>query len=170
MRFVLPKGVVVPLLMVLLGALQPASALEPAKGKVVLTITGKIGQKNTANAATFDMAMIEKLPQQTFTTMTPWDKKPIEFTGPLLRDVLGAAKAQGSVIKAAALNDYQTTIPVEDAQKFDVVVAHKMNGANIPIKTKGPLFIVYPFDKKTELRSTVYYERSAWQLKSMVIE
>ena len=102
--------------------------------------------------------------------MTPWDKKPIEFTGPLLRDVLGAAKAQGSVIKAAALNDYQTTIPVEDAQKFDVVVAHKMNGANIPIKTKGPLFIVYPFDKKTELRSTVYYERSAWQLKSMVIE
>lgn len=170
MRFLLPKGVVVPLLMVLLGAFQPASALEPAKGKVVLTITGKIGQKNTANAATFDMAMIEKLPQQTFTTMTPWDKKPIEFTGPLLRDVLGAAKAQGSVIKAAALNDYQTTIPVEDAQKFDVVVAHKMNGANIPIKTKGPLFIVYPFDKKTELRSTVYYERSAWQLKSMAIE
>jgi hypothetical protein len=51
-----------------------------------------------------------------------------------------------------------------------VVVAHKMNGANIPIKTKGPLFIVYPFDKKAELRSTVYYERSAWQLKSMVIE
>lgn len=170
MKSVLAKSVVVSLGVAILGALQPASALEPAKGKVVLTITGKIGQKNTANAATFDMAMIEKLPQQTFTTMTPWDKKPIEFTGPLLRDVLGAAKAQGSVIKAAALNDYQTTIPVEDAQKFDVVVAHKMNGANIPIKTKGPLFIVYPFDKKTELRSTVYYERSAWQLKSMVIE
>lgn len=170
MKSVLAKSVVVSLGVAILGALQPASALEPAKGKVVLTITGKIGQKNTANAAAFDMAMIEKLPQQTFTTMTPWDKKPIEFTGPLLRDVLGAAKAQGSVIKAAALNDYQTTIPVEDAQKFDVVVAHKMNGANIPIKTKGPLFIVYPFDKKTELRSTVYYERSAWQLKSMVIE
>jgi hypothetical protein len=170
MKSVLAKSVVVSLGIVMLGALQPASALEPPKGKVVLTISGKIGQKNTANAATFDMAMIEKLPQQTFTTMTPWDKKPIEFTGPLLRDVLGAAKAQGSVIKAAALNDYQTTIPVEDAQKFDVVVAHKMNGANIPIKTKGPLFIVYPFDKKSELRSTVYYERSAWQLKSMVIE
>jgi hypothetical protein len=167
---VLAKRIVASLSVALLGALQPAFALEPAKGKVVLTIAGKIAQKNTPTAATFDMAMIEKLPQQTFTTMTPWDKKPIEFTGPLLRDVLAAAKAQGTVIKAAALNDYQTSIPVEDAQKFDVVVAHKMNGANIPVKTKGPLFIVYPFDKKAELRSTVYYERSAWQLKSMVIE
>jgi hypothetical protein len=164
MIFVLAKRIVASLSVALLGALQPAFALEPAKGKVVLTISGKIAQKNTPTAATFDMAMIEKLPQQTFTTMTPWDKKPIEFTGPLLRDVLA------TVIKAAALNDYQTSIPVEDAQKFDVVVAHKMNGANIPVKTKGPLFIVYPFDKKAELRSTVYYERSAWQLKSMVIE
>jgi len=161
---------VVSLAVALLGTLQPAFALEPAKGTVVLTISGKVAEKNTPTAAVFDLAMIEKLPQQTFTTMTPWDKKPIEFRGPLLRDVLAAAKAQGTVIKAAALNDYQTRIPVEDAQKFDVVVAHKMNGADIPVKTKGPLFIVYPFDKKAELRSTVYYERSAWQLKSLVIE
>jgi hypothetical protein len=45
-----------------------------------------------------------------------------------------------------------------------------MNDQDIPVKTKGPLFIVYPYDSKPELRSTVYYERSAWQLKSMAIE
>lgn len=148
----------------------PAMALDAPKGKVILTISGKVADKNTASAATFDLAMIEKLPQQTFTTMTPWDKQPIKFTGPLLRDVLAAAKASGTTIKAAALNDYQTSIPLEDAQKFDVILAHKMNGEEIPVKTKGPLFIVYPFDTKAELRSTVYYERSAWQLKSMTIE
>lgn len=148
----------------------PAHALDAPKGKVILTISGKVADKNTATAATFDLAMIEKLPQQTFTTMTPWDKQPIKFTGPLLRDVLAAAKASGSTIKAAALNDYQTSIPLDDAQKFDVILAHKMNGEAIPVKTKGPLFIVYPFDTKAELRSTVYYERSAWQLKSMTIE
>ncbi len=154
----------------LLVSAYPALALDPAKGKVILTIQGKVAEKNTANAAVFDLAMIEKLPQQTFTTMTPWDKQPIKFTGPLLRDVLAAAKASGTTIKAAALNDYQTSIPLEDAQKFDVIVAHKMNGEDIPVKTKGPLFIVYPFDTKAELRSTTYYERSAWQLKSMTIE
>jgi hypothetical protein len=156
-------------LSVLLFAL-PVAALQPPSEKVILTISGKVGEKNTPNAAVFDLPMLAKLPQQTFTTMTPWDKQPIKFTGPLLRDVLAAAKANGVTIKAAALNDYQTSIPFADAQKFDVILAHQMNGEAIPVKTKGPLFIVYPFDTKAELRSVVYYERSPWQLKSMTIE
>jgi hypothetical protein len=157
-------------LLSLLCCVQSALALQPPTGKVILTISGKVGEKNTASAAVFDMAMLESLPQRTFTTLTPWDKQPITFTGPLLRDVLAAAKAGGSTLKAAALNDYQTSIPADDAQKFDIVLAHKMNGKDIPVKTKGPLFIVYPFDAKPELRSTVYFERSAWQLKSLNIE
>lgn len=148
----------------------PAAALQPAKGKVILSIAGNVAEKNTANAAVFDLAMLESLPQRSFTTMTPWDKQPIKFTGPLLRDVLAAAKATGTTIKAMALNDYQSSIPLDDAQKFDVILAHKMNDQSIPVKTKGPLFIVYPYDTNPELRSTTYYERSAWQLKSLTIE
>ena len=148
----------------------PALALPPAKGKVILTISGKVAEKNSAEAAEFDLAMLQKLPQQTFVTMTPWDKKPIKFTGPLLRDVLAAAKASGQTMKATALNDYQTRIPMDDATRFDVIVAHQMNGEAIPVRTKGPLFIVYPYDSKAELRATTYYERSAWQLKALVIE
>jgi hypothetical protein len=147
-----------------------AHALQPAKGKVILSISGKVAETNAPGAAQFDLAMLEKLPQQTFTTMTPWDKQPVRFTGPLLRDVLAAVKASGTTLKAAALNDYMTSIPVDDANRFDVILAHKMNGANIPVRTKGPLFIVYPYDSKAELRSSVYYERSAWQLKSLVLE
>ncbi len=147
-----------------------AGALGTPTGKVVLTITGKIGQTNSPQGAQFDMVMLEKLPQHSFTTLTPWGKKPIQFTGPLLRDVLAAVKAQGSVITAMALNDYQTSIPVEDAMKYDMVIAHKMNGQAIAVKTKGPLFIVYPFDAKPELRSATYYERSPWQLKSLTLK
>ena len=135
-----------------------------------MTITGKIAEKNTPAAAVFDLAMLKALPQQTFTTMTPWDKKPITFSGPLLRDVLAAAKANGTTIKAAALNDYQTSIPLADAQNFDVIVAHTMNGEAIPVKTKGPLFIVYPFDANPVLQSKLYYERAIWQLKAIEVE
>ena len=148
----------------------PAAALQAAQGKVILTISGQVAEKNTPTAAVFDLAMLQKLPQHSFTTMTPWDKQPITFTGPLLRDVLAAAKATGTTIRASALNDYQTSIPLEDAHTYDVVLAHQMNGKAIPVKTKGPLFIVYPYDTKPELRSSVYYERSAWQLKSMTID
>ena len=152
-----------------LAAFQ-VQALEQASGKVILTVAGKIAEKNTSSTATFDLAMIQKLPQHTFVTMTPWEKKPIQFTGPLLRDLLLAVKASGNTLKAAAINDYMTSIPVEDAKKFDVIMAHKMNGQDIPVKTKGPLFIVYPFDTKPELQTSTYYERSAWQLKSLTIE
>ncbi|MDT8992287.1 molybdopterin-dependent oxidoreductase [Curvibacter sp. APW13] len=147
-----------------------AQSLPPAAGKVVLTVSGKVGERNSANGAAFDMEMLKKLPQRSFTTMTPWDKKPIKFTGPLLRDVLAAAKAQGQTLKASALNDYQTTIPADDATRFDVIVARQMDDQDIPVKTKGPLFIVYPYDTLKELRATTYYERSAWQLKALVVE
>jgi hypothetical protein len=153
-----------------LSSAVPALALPPASGKVILTISGKVAEKNTADAAQFDLAMLEKLPQQTFTTKTPWSKDPIKFTGPLLRDVLAAAKANGTTIKAVALNDYKTAIPVDDAKRYDMIVAHRMNGELIPVRTKGPLFIVYPFDSKAELQSSKFYARSAWQLKSMDIE
>jgi hypothetical protein len=153
-----------------LGGALPALALPPATGKVVLTLTGKIDEKNAGNKTVFDLAMLEKLPQQTFTTKTPWDKQPVKFTGPLLRDVLAAAKASGTTLKASALNDYKTSIPLADAMRFDMVLAHKMNDRAIPVRTKGPLFIIYPFDTKAELRSAVYYERSAWQLKSIDVE
>ena len=147
-----------------------AGPLGAPTDKVVLTISGKIGERNSPQGVQLDMAMIEKLPQHSFTTLTPWEKQPIQFTGPLLRDVLAAVKAQGTVIKAMALNDYQSSIPVEDAMKFDMVMAVKMNGQPIPVKTKGPLFIVYPYDARPELRSAVYYERSPWQVKSLTLE
>ncbi|WP_293935596.1 molybdopterin-dependent oxidoreductase [Iodobacter sp.] len=148
----------------------PAAALEPASGKIILTINGKVGEKNTATAAVFDLAMLEKLPQQSFSTKTPWDALPIKFTGPLLRDVLRAAKASGQQIKAVALNDYKTEIPFDDVNQFNMLLAHKMNGQAIPARTKGPLFIVYPYDSKPELQTKPYYERSAWQVKTLSIE
>jgi hypothetical protein len=38
------------------------------------------------------------------------------------------------------------------------------------VRDKGPLFIVYPYDSKPELKSQTYYGRSAWQLAKLIIE
>ncbi len=45
-----------------------------------------------------------------------------------------------------------------------------MNGQAIPVRTKGPLFIVYPYDSKPELSNKTYYDRSAGQLQRLEIE
>jgi hypothetical protein len=145
-------------------------ALDAAPGKVVLSIAGNVTKANAGAKADFDMAMLEKLPQHSFTTATPWYPQPKTFTGPLLRDVLAAAGAKGALLRAVALNDYKIEIPAGDADKFDVIVARLLDGQPMPVREKGPLFIVYPFDSSTELRSERYYSRSAWQLRTLEVK
>ncbi|OGB27323.1 MAG: hypothetical protein A3B67_03795 [Burkholderiales bacterium RIFCSPHIGHO2_02_FULL_66_10] len=147
-----------------------ALALDAPKERAILAVTGKIAEKNAGDKARFDMKMIEALPQHSFTTSTPWFDKPVKFTGPLLADVLAAVKASGSQISAVAINDYKISIPVEDTTQYKVVVARLIDDKAIPVREKGPLFVVYNFDSATELRTSIYYERSIWQLKALDVQ
>ena len=147
-----------------------ALALDAPKERPILAVSGKIAARNAGETARFDMKMIEALPQHSFTTSTPWFDRPVKFTGPLLSDLLAAVKASGTSISAEAINDYRITIPVADATRFKVIVARQIDDRPIPVREKGPLFVVYPFDSNAELRTSVYYERSIWQLKALDIQ
>ncbi len=150
--------------------MAPARALDKATGPVVLTVFGRVREPNAGSAAQFDMAMLESLPQHSFVTRTPWYSTPRKFTGPLLRDVLAACGAMGSNLRARALNDYRIDLPYEDTQRFDVLLARLLDDQPMAVRDKGPLFIIYPFDSSAELRTTVYFSRSAWQLKSLEVQ
>lgn len=154
----------------LLSSSLSAGGLPAPTGRVVLTFSGQIGKTNQGKTAVFDMAALEALPQHSFTTHTPWYDRPVKFTGPLLADLLVAVKAQGKTIRATAINDYTISVPLADAQKHGVIVARLLDDQPMAVRDKGPLFVIYPFDSKAELRTSVYYERSIWQLKRMTIE
>jgi hypothetical protein len=47
-----------------------AMALDKPEGRVVLTISGSVSQANNGSNAVFDMKMLEKMPQKTFSTQT----------------------------------------------------------------------------------------------------
>lgn len=157
----------------LLGAVFAGSAtaqtLDAPKERPVLTVSGKIGVKNAGDVARFDMKMLEALPQHSFTTRTPWYDKPVKFTGPLLADVLAAVKASGTTVHAVAINDYKISIPIGDTQ-HKPIVARLLDDKPMPVREKGPLFVVYPFDSSADLRNSTYYERSIWQLKALDIQ
>jgi hypothetical protein len=159
--------------LVLAGALAfaaawPAAALDAPTGKVILTVTGQITVRNIADAAQFDLAMLEKLPQTSFHTKTPWYPEPRKFTGVRLRDLLAALGAQGRAsVSAEAINDYRAVIPAEDFNEYDVLVAWHLDDAPMLVRDKGPLVIIYPFDAHAKLRSAVRYGRAVWQLKAL---
>jgi hypothetical protein len=152
-----------------LGLSLHAQALERPVGPVVLTVTGRVRQTNVGNSVQFDMAMLEAMPQQTVKTRTPWFAQARRFTGPLLRDVLSAAGASGNLMRLIALNDYRVDMPVDDAQRYDVVMARLIDDKPLSVRDKGPLFVIYPFDDKPELHGAMHYARSAWQLRTIEV-
>lgn len=168
--------VLAALLSVALGAgwvpLGPARAqgLEPPQGRVIFTISGRISQTNGTGVADFDRAMLLALPAATIETMTPWTDGVTKFEGPLARDLLQRVGAKGSRVKALAINDYSVVIPVSDFETYPVILAMKMNGEVLRTRTKGPLWVIYPWSEKPELRSEVIYGRSIWQVKEIVVE
>ena len=146
---------------------QAAWALEPAKGKVLLSISGRLNLNNGAGRADFDLAMLDALPQHSFVTSTPWFKSARKFSGPLVRDLLAAVGAQSQTLVAVALNDYKIEIPLDDVRRYPVLLATRLDDQPMRVRDKGPLFIIYPFDASADLRSERYYSRSAWQLRHL---
>lgn len=153
----------------LAGSAATLSVASSAQAVGNLTVSGKTGEGQQVRIV-LDLADLERMPQHSFSTNSPWTKEPQEYTGPLLRDVLALLKSSGTQIHAIALNEYKVTIPVEDARRFDVIVAHRINNKPIPIRERGPYFVMYPFDQRPELQRADYYNRSIWQLKSILIE
>jgi hypothetical protein len=146
-----------------------AESLQAPSGRVILTVSGRIGVSNEGEAARFDRAMLEAIGMASFTTTTPWYDGPVTFEGVPMTKLLQRLGAQGDMVQAIALNDYSTEIPVADFAQHGVLLALKRDGAYLTVRDKGPLFIVYPYDSDPALKSPRYYGRSAWQVARLVV-
>jgi hypothetical protein len=160
---------------VLISSIAPlggqATATTPTAGhKPLLTVTGQISAPTTDRSATFDMATLEGLGLDGFETTTPWYSGPVRFDGVRMSRLMQEVGATGTSVRAVALNDYTTDVPISDFEKYGVILATKRDGAYMPVRDKGPLFIVYPYDSAPELKAQRYYSRSAWQVIRLVIE
>lgn len=147
-----------------------AAALEVPKGQVVLTVRAPhLAHANVGDTAQFDLAMLEALAGRSATMETPWTDGQVSFSGPFLRGILAAAGAKGRALKVRALNDYTAQLPIEDAETLDTIVATRMNGQPMSVRNKGPLFLIYPFDKDRSLFNEKYFSRSVWQIKEIEV-
>lgn len=144
-------------------------ALVRPRRTVVLTMSGQIGLTNRGAEVDWDVPMLNAMPQKKIMTKTPWDKVAKTFSGPLLRDVLLAVQARGQILHALGLNEFSVFIPAADAENYDVVVATRVNGELLSIRSRGPLMIMYPFDSEPTLQKSSYYERCVWQLRRLVV-
>ncbi|MEM7523945.1 MAG: molybdopterin-dependent oxidoreductase [Pseudomonadota bacterium] len=139
----------------LIAAATSASAGDPA-----------LNLRHGGSGASVDYSLeeLQAMPSTTFSTSTLWTEGVVEFTGVSLRDFLEMSEITDGSLVATAINDYAVSIPVSDAVEGGPIIAYAMNGAPMSRRDKGPLWIVYPFDSRSEYQSETIYSRSIWQL------
>ena len=152
------------------SAAQAIEALPQPSGPVLLTVTGKISKSNSDGVARFDRQMLESLGTKRLKTSTAWTAGEQEFEGILVRDLLHAVGVEGTTVIASALNDYVASIPLEEINRYPVMLALKMNGEYLKIREKGPIWIVYPRDQNKKLQDSLTDKKWVWQLHHLSIE
>ena len=141
-----------------------AEELALPQGEVILTISGPIETTNVDGTAQFDLEMLEAMDATTFETTTIWTAGEHSFTGVSLAVLADRLGLEGETLRATAINDYAIDIPLSDAVEGGPIVAYRMDGDTMPVRDKGPLWIVYPYDANADYRTEVVYSRSIWQL------
>ncbi|WP_029059165.1 molybdopterin-dependent oxidoreductase [Stappia stellulata] len=151
--------------MLLLGSVLAGAAR--AEGEVVLTVDGRI-----AGGAPVDFTLgdLRALGVERVETTTPWHDGTMVFEGVLLSKLMTHVGAKGDNLTAIALNDFYTEIPLSDAVDYGVILAYRANGADLTVRDKGPLFVIYPFDRFSGLRNELYFSRSIWQLRRLTVK
>ncbi|GHA21521.1 oxidoreductase [Devosia pacifica] len=151
-------------------ALAQAEPLPAPTGPVLLTVSGNIGVTNSEAGAVFDREMLYALGMTEISTSTPWTDGVPVFNGVLARTVLERVAAEGTVVEASALNDYTVSVPIDDFLNYDVLLATEMNGQEMQVSDKGPIWIVYPRDDQPALQDRRLHDRWVWQLKALNVQ
>jgi hypothetical protein len=75
--------------------------------------------------------------------------------------------ATGTVLLALARNEYSVEIPVELVRRYPVILAMSMDGEQLRLRDKGPLWVVMPWSDYPELDGEESRYWSVWQLRSI---
>lgn len=105
------------------------------------------------------------LPQASLRTGNEFTDGEHSYTGPLVRDVLRVVGlAEAGTVRFTAANDYTVEIPVADFDRYDAILARRLDGRPMSLRDKGPLWLMYPVSAHPELRDPIYVSRLIWQV------
>jgi len=148
------------------ACIGPAWSVEPVAmtGDPILTVSGKINHQGHGVQIQYDLAGLEAMGKTEIQTTTIWTDGVLTFEGVSLDVLANRFGVEGGTIHASAINDYVVHIPVSDAVPDGPIIAYRVNGQEMSVRNKGPLWLIYPYDSNAKYRTEVIYSRSIWQL------
>jgi hypothetical protein len=144
-----------------------ACMVLPAAGLAQTVLNVTTPEKSVA----FSLEELLAMPQTTVVTKNDYVDNTTEFQGPLLSAILERLEIDRSAnLKMVALNDFASEVPASDAYDFNVILAVLREGERMPVRDKGPIWVIYPMDDNPELQDEAYNGRLVWQLKEISVE
>lgn len=119
-----------------------------AQSSPILSLESPTGQQ--INLSREDL---ERLPQTTFTTSTPWTKGIHTYQGPKLSLITNKFSSSINGIRIYALNGYSYDINTQDLQRYPFILVLRQDEKAISLRNKGPFWLLVPFDQNPKLLS-----------------
>lgn len=148
-----------------LGFLISTTIAVPA-WSTSLKITGEDGSQ----LALFDRDDIEALGVVEINTATPWTDGIVRFQGVSVKTVLATAGIDDANVTGLALDDYAVTLEADIIEKYDPIIATRMNGVLMTVEDKGPFWIMFDFDDLAEEESAELRSFAVWHLVEFEVE
>ncbi len=117
-----------------------------------------------------DIAALDARGRVPLTTHTPWTRGPQVFEGASLRDLLPTGAHAARQLTAIALDDFRAVIPMADVRDHGLFLAWRRNGDVMPVRDRGPFWLVYPWSQRPAIDTPEFHRRSAWQLRAILVD
>lgn len=153
------------------GEIKAGDDIPAPTGDPILTVTGKIGTSNVDGAIQMDMPTLESVGLVDYTVTDPFEGGEVVFRGILTNDLLDLwqVPSDATTLHMVALNDYSVDVPISDLRKYPVIFAVKQDGEYMPVDTRGPAMLVYPYND-FEFDTDIYNNYWIWQIKSIDVQ
>ncbi|MCS7009997.1 MAG: molybdopterin-dependent oxidoreductase [Anaerolineales bacterium] len=150
---------------------QAGDILPKPTGEVILTVSGKIGSRNSGDLLLLDMETLEKFGLVEYELNDPWLKRVVTYRGVLMSDFLEIIQAaeDAELVHFVALDDYEVDITLQEIRKWPILLATQADGKYMAVSENGPTRIIFPFDQFPEIDQSVYRDLMIWNIESMEV-
>jgi len=133
---------------------------------LILTIKGVAPQD-----VSFTLNELQALPSDKVTTETIWTDTPHTYTTVSFKTLFEHLKSdpKGKTLTMVALNDYFIKVEIDTLIEHNAFIAYAMDGKEMRIRDKGPLWVLYPFSDKPAINIPPFQAHSIWQLKAIIL-
>lgn len=119
-----------------------------SQAEILLTLESNSGYRQV-----FSREELESLPQESFTTSTPWTNNIHTYQGPRLSLITDNFLQPFKSIKVYGINGYAYDIKEKELKKYPFILAMKQDGKRMALRNKGPLWVLLPFNQYPKVDS-----------------